>query len=220
MTKVINLNRRKKLKFKGSSIKKNKTRINNIMDEKYKILITIISVISILSGCIIYKYYLSEELNAICENLLTIIQTGSFIEIFLTLIKIEVLFYIIIFSIGTTMLGTPIVMFPIIIKCIIIGYFSSYIYATYEIKGILFCLVLLYPYLAITTTTHIIATNESIYMSKYVLNLVLNKKTADDISLRLYLIRYFILVMINLICVIVNSFIIKMLGTKIILQIV
>lgn len=220
MTKVINLNRRKKIKFKGSSIKKNKTRINNIMDEKYKILITIISVISILSGCIIYKYYLSEELNAICENYLTIIQTGSFIEIFLTLIKIEVLFYIIIFSIGTTMLGTPIVMFPIIIKCIIIGYFSSYIYATYEIKGILFCLVLLYPYLAITTTTHIIATNESIYMSKYVLNLVLNKKTADDISLRLYLIRYFILVMINLICVIVNSFIIKMLGTKIILQIV
>ena len=79
----------------------------------------------------------------------------------------------------------------------------------------MFCLIILYPYLAITTSTLIFAANESAFMSNYVRNVITHKNTADDMSIKLYIMRYLILIGINIVCALINSIIVTFLGPKI-----
>ena len=91
-------------------------------------------------------------------------------------------------------------------------------YCEFGLKGILFLLVLIYPMIIITTTSQIYSANESIYMSKYLINTVTNKNTADDVSVRLYIIRNLVLIGISLIAISVNSFLIVTIGSRFNLQ--
>ena len=118
------------------------------------------------------------------------------------------------FFLGTSIIGTPLTIIPLIIKNSFVGYVSSYMYCEYDLKGILFSLVLLYPLFVVTTTSLIYAANESVYMSKYILNTLTKRNTADNISIRLYVLRYAVLFGINISCIAINSFLIVTLANK------
>lgn len=212
MTRVISLRKRYKSRF--NIPKKSINKINIFNTEIFKVIYLIISIISILFGCIIFKNYPIEFITKTCNNFILMFQGGTYLEVFINCLKIDIFFFLIMFFIGTSLVGLPLTIIPLIIRSAFIGYLSSYIYCEYDLKGILFSLVLLYPLFVITTTSLIYSANESIYMSKYIFNTVTNKNTADNISIRLYIIRYAILFGINIVCIAVNSLFIVMLASK------
>lgn len=212
MTKVISLRKRYKNRIDVPKRTINKINISN--SELFKVLYLIISIISIFCGCLIYKSNPVEYITEICNGYISDFQSGTYLEVFLKCLKIDIIFYLVMFFVGTSIIGIPLTIFPLIIKNSFLGYLSSYMYCEYDLKGILFSLVLLFPFFVITTTSLIYSANESIYMSKYIFNTITNKNTADNISIKLYVIRYAILFGINIICIAVNSLLIVMLADR------
>ena len=206
MTKVINLRKHTKFKtYKRNNGLKKREKSNINTQEKYKIFISVISMFSIIIGCVLYKANQIVEINEL-QSLVDFLQKSSFAKVFLFFVKYELICFLIEFFIGTSLVGVPLAMITPAIKCIFIGIFSSYMYNQYEIRGILFCLVLLYPFYAITTSSLIFAANESFYMSKNIFNMIIKKNPMGSVSINLYLIRYLFLIVINVACSLVNSF--------------
>ena len=216
MTKVINLRRRQGINYKpiANSKSSKKIKINNT--EITKLFLVIISLLSLLVGCIIYKSSNQNIISEICSSFITDLQDKNFFQLFLYLVKQDLIYFIICFFVGTSIIGIPFTFIPVCLKCVFIGCLSSFMYCQYSLKGILFSLVLLFPLFTITTTSLIYSANESIYMSKHIFNTMTNKNTADNISIRLYLIRYAFLIGINLVCIAVNSFLIMLLYDRLI----
>ncbi len=211
MTKVINL--RKYTKTRVNKRKKDCVK-TSIKEEKYKVFLLVISVLSILLGCLIFKY--NKEFSTVnFDDYFTTLKNGNFIEIFLNLIRFDISFFLLVFFIGTSFIGKLFIFIPPMLKSLIIGYISSFMYCEYKINGIMFCLIVLYPFFAITTSTLVFAANESAFMSNYVRNVITNKNTADDTSIKLYFMRYLILIGINIICALVNTLFIVFLVPKI-----
>ncbi len=215
MTKVINLRRRQGINYKPISNNKSSKNIKINNTETTKLLLVFISLLSLLVGCVIYKKTNINIISEVCSTFISDLQNKNFFQLFLYLVKQDLIFFIICFFVGTSIIGIPFAFVPISLKCIFIGCISSFMYCQYSLKGILFSLVLLFPLFTITTTSLIYSANESIYMSKHIFNTMTNKNTADNISIRLYLIRYAFLIGINLVCIAINSFLIMLLYDKI-----
>ena len=191
---------------------KNNFRLHN--KDILKIIFTVTSLISIFIGSLLYKNNQIEGVTTACLNLVSEIQSKSFFYIFQSFLKIDVVYYIVLFFLGTSMLGSSLTFIPVILKCIFIGYLSTLMYCEYNLNGILFSLVLLFPILSITTASLIYVANESICMSKYTLDLLKNKNTVNNISVRLYLIKYGFLFCINLIAIAINSLLALVIANK------
>lgn len=213
MTKIISLRKKKKSYSKPERTKKNLA--SDLKNEKNRVLLLIISIISLLTGSVIYRFFSSSEISAEIDSMLNLLNSADWTQIFLFFLQADLVFLIFSFFIGTSYIGAALSPLPNIFKCIFIGYQSGYLYNEFELKGVLFCLVLLYPCYVITTSSLIFACDESIYMSKYLYGTITNKNTANDISVRLYLLRYLILFAINLVCIAVNSAIVCFLAPKI-----
>ena len=216
MTKVINLRRRQGINYKpitnNSSSKK--LIINNT--EITKLLLVLISLLSLLVGCFIYKNSNLNIISEMCASFIADLKDKNFIQLFLYLVKQDLIYFTICFFVGTSIIGIPFAFVPVSLKCFVIGCLSSFMYCQYSLKGILFSLVLVFPLFTITTTSLIYSANESIYMSKYIFNTMTNKNTANNITIKLYLIRYAFLVGINLVCIVVDSFLIMLLYDRLI----
>ena len=218
MTKVIRLNRKRTTHKKVKPVSVNRKKSDfliKIKSEWYKIILLIISVAALLCGSLMYRYMPNEEISALIREKIVFIQNGGFLSILMLLIKIDFMFLAISFFLGTSFLSASLFGIAPMLKCILIGYMSGLIYNEYELKGVLFCLILIYPYLVVTTSSLIFASNETVYMSKYIYRLISNKNTADDISVRLYLLRYLILFVINTVCAVVNSGLIVFIAPRI-----
>lgn len=214
MTKVINLRRRQGITYKpvSDNKKSKKNRINK--SEISKALLVVLSLLSLLVGCFLYRNSDFQVASEMCSSFVSNLHNKNFFQLFIYLIKQEIFYFIICFFVGTSIIGVPLTFIPVSFKCVIIGCLGSYMYCEYSLKGILFSLVLLFPLFTITTTSLIYSANESIYMSKHIFNIMTNKNTADNISIKLYLIRYAFLIGINIICVAINSFLIILLCDK------
>ncbi len=215
MTKVINLRKRKVFKTKPNiNIDRKNKKYNKLYSEKYKLLLLLISIFGILVGAICYRITDNSQLvQTITENF-TILNSGSFNSIFIYLLKLDLMFFLISFFIGTSFIGSVISFIPPTIKCLYIGYLGGYLYNEFELKGVLFCLLLLYPCFAITTTALIFASNENVYMSQYIYNCLNSRSTTDNISIRLFLLRYILLFTIIISCIAVTAFLISFIGPK------
>ena len=199
----------------------NNFKINNQISHIFKLkniikfLILFLSIVSIFIGAILYKLnYKIDILNLIQFNLKNNVFY-NFKYTCLFLLKIDFIFMFCNLFFGLSFLGASFSVIPPIIKCILIGYTSSFFYINYKLKGVLFCLIFIYPYMAITTSSLIILSYESIVTSQYIYNVLMKKSTADNISLKLYFIKYAILIIINLLCTFINSGIISMFLPKI-----
>lgn len=213
MTKVITLRKKKKNYLKPE---KNKNKVTSEMIiEKNRVLLLIISIVFILAGALVYRFFPNEDVISQIDGSLELFNSAILKEIFIYFLQADLIYLFISFFIGTSFVGAILSPLPIIFKCIYIGYQSGYLYNEYELKGVLFCLVLLFPCYIITTSTLIFACDESIYMSKYLLGTITNKNTANDISVKLYLLRYLILFIVNIVCIAVNSAIVCFIAPKI-----
>lgn len=213
MSKVIRI----KKSYSKANFRRNgkSTRFRNISSEKYKIVLLLVSIISILIGSLLYNRYNSSPIIEIISNTINVFQAGNYLEIFISTLKSEIIFFLIALLLGTSFIGTPLSVIPISLRCVLTGFIGAYMYNEFELKGVLFCLLFIFPYTAIATTSLLFASNESIYMSNKSFNTITNKNTADDISVKLYLLRYLILIVINVVAAIFNSLLIVTLINKI-----
>lgn len=213
MTKVITLRKRRKA---YSNPEKKRKKINeNLNFEKNRFFLLIISISSLLIGTLVYRFFPDTDITIQFDNTVELFSAADWMDVFTVFFQADLIYLLIAFFIGTSFAGAILSPLPIILKCILIGYQSGYLYNEYELNGVLFCLVLLYPCYVITTSALVFACDESIYMSKYLFNTITNKNTANDISVKLYLLRYFILFAINVVCIAVNSVIVCFVAPKI-----
>lgn len=213
MTKVITLRKKRKNYLNPERAKKKTT--SNFMIEKNRVFLLILSIVFILAGALAYRFFPNESVILEIDTSLELFNLASWKEIFLYFLKADFTYLLIAFFIGTSFAGAFLSPLPIVLKCFFIGYQSGYLYNEYELKGVLFCLILFYPCYVITTSSLIFACDESIYMSKYLFSTITNKNTANDISVKLYSLRYLILFIINIVCIAVNSAIICFIAPKI-----
>ena len=89
-------------------------------------------------------------------------------------------------------------------------------YNVHQLQGVLFSIVLFYPYFAITTSALIFGSNESIKMCKLVYECTAQKNTANEDFVKLYFLRFLIIIALIIICIAVNSFFISLLADRII----
>lgn len=216
MSKIVSLRKRKtnknSFKLKNTKIKNN---FSSILEHKNKILFTVISVIGIFIGVVLFKISDNAQLMRMVVENFSILNNGSFKEICIFLLKIDFAFMLVSFFIGTSFIGSSISFLPILLKCLYIGYLCGYLYNQFELKGVLFSILLLYPCFAITLTSLIFASNENIYMSKYIYKSLNGKLSINDVSIKLYLIRYLLLIILNVCCVVISSLAIYFIAPKI-----
>ena len=214
MSKVINLRTKR---YKSKPIVHNDRKnynFNKLYGEKYKLLFLLISILGIFVGAICYKITDNSQLTQVIAENFAILNNGNFKSIFIFLLKLDLIYFLISFFIGTSFIGAVLSFIPATLKSLYIGYLGGYLYNEFELKGVLFCLLLLYPCFAITTTALIFASNENVYMSQYIYNCLNGKSTTDNISIRLYLLRYVLLFTIIIACITVTSFLISFIGPK------
>lgn len=213
MTKIIDF-RKPKLRKKYYN-DKSSINLNNVFKDKYKFIFLLLSISGIFIGAVSYKIFNNTALTELITNSFSQVNSGSFNDVLLYFLRLEVMFFSISFFIGTSFLGSTVSFAVPMLKTIYIGYFSSFLYNQYELKGVLFALILLYPCFIITTASLIIAANENIYMCKYIFNCLNQKGTNDNISIKLYTLRYILLLTINMVAVVITSLMITVIGPKI-----
>ena len=214
MTKVISLRRKHHTKIPKQNIEKNTVILNKFNEDKYKIFFLLLSIIGILLGAIFFRLNKNTELLEIVSNNFNALNSGNFELVIIFLLKFDCLFLIISFFIGTSFIGSTLSFISPMLKCIYIGYLSGYLYTEYELKGVFFCLLLLYPCFTITTTSLIFASNENVYMCQYICKCLNGKNSTDNISIRLFVLRYFLLFIINVVCITITSLVISFIGPK------
>ncbi len=210
MSKVIKVKKR----YRKNQLT-NTARINDLFNEKYKVVLLIFSIISMLLGSLLYSYFESTFLIEIISEKLELFKSENYLKIILFLIKSEIIYFSLAMFIGTSFVGAPLSVIPISLRCLLVGYIGAYMYNEFELNGVLFCLLFIYPYTAIVTSSLIFALNESIYMSNNCFGSLTNKNTADSISVKLYLVRYLFLIVINVFCAMFNGLLIITLINKI-----
>lgn len=194
---------------------KMKINYENLFKYKNIVILLIFAILSLLFGSILYNNFSDSSLVEIIENKITLFESKDLLKIFIFFIKTEIVYFAVAMFIGTSFVGAPLITIPISLRCIITGFLGGYMYNIYELKGVLFCLLFVFPYTAVTTTSLLFASNESVYMSSKSYNSMTKKNTADDTSLKLYLLRYLILIIINSVCALFNSFLIVLFINKI-----
>ena len=214
MTKVISLKRKQQYKLPKHHKEKSRLDFNKIYEDKYKIFFLIVSIFGLFLGALYFRLTDNVDLIEVVSNNFTKLNSSNFKSIFIFLLKFDCIFMIINFFVGTSFIGSILSFIFPMIKCIYIGFFSGYLYNEYELKGVLFCLLLLYPCFVITTTSLIFASNENVYMSQHIRNCITNKISTDDISIKLFLLRYFILLIINVVCISITSLVITFIVPK------
>ena len=212
MTKVIDF-RKKKLKSPSRKIKPNNV-LNNVFEEKFKIIFLLVSISGLFLGALLYKLFENQQLTSLISEKFIVLNSGVYKSVFIYLLRLDLIFILINFFVGTSFLGSAISFLAPVLKSLYIGYLSGYLYNEFELKGVLFSILLLFPCFAVTQTSLIFASNENIYMSKYIFDCLNGRSTNDNISIKLYLIRYFLLFTINLVCISISALFITFIAPK------
>lgn len=120
----------------------------------------------------------------------------------------EGLFFLIIWLLGISIIGVPIVLFLFFYKCFVIGFSISSIIINYGFKGILFSLSYIFPHYAFSIFSYIILTSYSLIFSIKLLLFIL-KKTEFNIrvSFKKYLYVFLFCFLIVIFCILYEAFV-------------
>lgn len=217
MNKVISLkglrfNRRKRI---SSRPKRNLDIKPTETDGFYKAVASISSIFSVLLGSLCFLKLPSAFFETQFTEIIGTLQSGNFISIFKCLICIEIIFVAVCFLLGTNLFGNFIIFLVPAAKTFFAGYLGALMYNKYELNGVLFSLVFLVPYFSATCTALIALSNEGHSMSKSLTASVLQRKTTKDDGLRLFLARFTLIFITDIIFTLLNSLILMSFGAKI-----
>ena len=109
---------------------------------------------------------------------------------------------LLIWLLGISVIGVPIVLFMFFSKCFILGFSVSSIIVNYKIKGVLFSLVYIFPHQVINIIVYGLLTVYSIIFSLRILFLLFKK---NDFNINLAFNRYFKIFILLFILLLVST---------------
>lgn len=184
----------------------------------FKIAVSLAAVISVLLGSLFFAKMSASGLEQYFTNFIKALQAESFKDVFKELCSIEVIFISVCFILGTNLFGNIFISLVPIVKTFFAGYIGALLYNKYELNGVLFSLIFIIPYFSVTSTILIAMTNEGWEMSRTLTNCVMQRKTAKEGILQLFLIRFILIALFDMLFVLINSLLLSSFGTKISLQ--
>lgn len=118
------------------------------------------------------------------------------------------------FTVGLCAVGIPFLPIIPFVKGIYLGALGGYMYTEYGVSGIGYCALIIYPGAALMLAALIYGCTESMCMSVDICGILLNKtkSISNPNALKMYCIRYAVLVFIMLLAAAVNTLFFKVFG--------
>lgn len=173
---------------KTLNLHKYSIRVNNIFLNKKIITPTIFALLGLAAGCIYSKgdgaFYLKLT-SWFSETVLNESLT-ALLPFALRLLLPPTLAVGLAFFFGLSAFGGFISNLLPSSYAFIVGIISCYMYKTYTLKGLAYCVIMLFPYAVLTLTSIIICTSESISMSEVILRCISRSNKFTDYSFSKY----------------------------------
>ena len=134
------------------------------------------------------KEYLDNYLNNINDNKLNYLEALKNISIS------NYLFIILIWILGISLIGIPIIIFMYFMKCFMLGFSISAILINYNFKGLLFALLYIFPHLIINILIYIILILYALTLSLKILEAVIKKK---NINFKYIMNKYLVIILFS-----------------------
>lgn len=184
----------------------------------FRIAVSFACIFAVLLGSLFFSKMSATQFEHFFVNTIKEIQDESFIGVFKSLCGIEIIFIAACFILGTNLFGNIFISLVPVVKTFFAGYIGALMYNKYELNGVLFSLIFFVPYFSATCSSLIALTNEGYAMSKSLTSCILQRKTTKDGDLQLFLIRFILIALFDLLFALLNSLLLSSLGAKISLQ--
>ena len=221
MNKVISL-KGLRLKSRRSIVSKPKRNVDVKPDVStgniYRIAVSFACIFSVLLGALFYSKMSSTELEQFFINTIQEIQSANIVNSFKYLCSMELIFIVTCFILGTNLFGNILISAVPIIKTLFAGFLGALMYNKYELNGVLFSLIFFVPYFSVTGSALIALTKEGFTMSRNLTYCILQRKTTKDGDLQLFLIRFLLITLFDLLFALLNALLLSSFGAKISLQ--
>ncbi len=177
-----------------------------VIKNKLLLKLLIISIIFILLGIFYIAILSKSNRQLIQENLNTYLTTLNKLDYFNAWIRClssNLIFIILIWSFGISIIGIPIIILFLIYRSFILGFTISSIIFFYKAKGIIIALIYIIP-LLINLWVIIISSYFGIQFSKNLNKLLFLKK---EVNFKHVMSRYFKILIFTIICILISSLI-------------
>ncbi len=183
--------------FKRTTIY-NTSNIKTIMTEKWQVVL-LISLFT--AGIFIGSFFINNAEGEIVTKISSIMhenfsgrEKDTSLQLFTDAFIKYAVFLLLTFFFGLCGLGYPIVATVPLLCGIANGLMSGYLYQSFGLHGLFYCLLTIYPSLAISVTSLIIGACESMEMSKTILAILIDKHhKSTETPLKRYAYQYSIL---------------------------
>lgn len=167
-------------------------RVNDVFANWKIALPTIISVIGMVAGSYTAKGegWTYSFIGRYIKLFLTEKTDVNFLSDIIIMFLIPASFAIILFFCGLSVFGGFIANAVPFLYSFIIGVTSYYFYLNYTLKGLAYCVILIFPYAVLSLFSLILMTGECINMSEYLVNKTNRKNSIYDYSFKLYYLNF------------------------------
>lgn len=189
------------------------------VDKKVLIFLIIICIIGIITGSIFMTVLSSNDKNTILSSLEEFMNINSSPnhKDFLNNIIISLLYAVIIWILGISVIGLPIVIFLLFLKSFLLSFTISSFIMKYKFKGILYGIIYNLPHQVINLVIYLYLGVYSIKLSSFIIDTILHKKTLSfkNITNR-YLLVFGISIILLIISTLYETYIMPLLLKKIV----
>ena len=183
-------------------MKKILNKVLNI-DKKTFIFLAIISIIGIITGALFMTVLSSNDKDIISNSLNDYITNIHLVKMdfntFLNNFILNILYASIIWLLGISIIGLPIVIIIIFFKSFILSFSVSSFIINYKFKGLIYSLIYIFPHMIINLLIYIYLGVYSIKLSSSLLKAIINRqnlnfKNSMITYLKLFLISFVIII--------------------------
>lgn len=183
-----------------------------VFNKKVFVFLFCLMIIGIIFGSS-FPIFLSSEDKSLVSQYLSdfIIQVNNGCDFAFLLgngLSVNFIFLFLIWILGISIIGIPVVLFLFFFKCFIFGFSISSIIINYGFKGILFSLVYIFPHYVINLIIFTFITNYSFIFSFKLIGLIFKKNSFNiSVSFNKYLKIFIVSIIFIFISVLYESFI-------------
>lgn len=187
------------------------------VDRKVLIFLVIICIIGIITGSFFMTILSTNDKDIILKALEEFINNKNIGSSFTNNIILALGYSIIIWLLGISVIGLPIVIVVLFIKSFLLSFTISSFIMKYKLKGIIYGIIYNIPHQIINLVVYIYLGVYSIKLSSFIINSIINKKTLDfkNITNR-YLLVFGVSIILLLLTTLYETYIMPILLKKVI----
>ncbi len=175
------------------------------VDKKILLFLIIICIMGIISGSIFMAILDANDKNMIIESLESFLLNIGYLNTKIELINnilINLLYIIIIWVLGISIIGIPIVIFILFFKSFLISFTISSFILKYKVKGIILGIIYTLPYQIINIVLFLYLGTYSIKLSTFIIKTLIYKKS---LNFKKIINKYIALLVISIFFIIITS---------------